>query len=43
MKTFRVCVVCILLKQDDTSFMSAEGLASTGIPEGIQLLILLNF
>ena len=43
MKTFHVRVVCILLKQDDTPFMSVEGLISTEIQGGIQLLILLNF
>ena len=31
MKTFLVYMVFTLLKQDDTSFISAEGLTSTGI------------
>ena len=42
MKSSVVHVVSILLNQDNTSFMSAEGSTSIGIQEGIQSLILSN-
>ena len=43
MKTFLVYIVSTLLKQNDISFISVEGLTSTGIQGRIQLPILSNF